>query len=59
MMAFPSLRHDDQVDTLSQLLNWLVINRQQSSSILAEPILVERSDSYRRFNNDTDIDPWL
>jgi hypothetical protein len=33
----------------------MMINLQQTKAVLSRAILVEPSDSYRRFNNDTDI----
>lgn len=41
LTAFPSVRHDDQVDALSQILNWVALNRSQHRSEMAGPIYVE------------------
>lgn len=59
LTAFPSVRHDDQVDALSQLINWMVINRQHSKPTLAGPIHVEEGDSYRRYGDSSYLDPWI
>ena len=43
LLAFPKGRHDDQVDSVSQFLNW-ASRRQHSTIIYAAPILVAMED---------------
>jgi predicted phage terminase large subunit-like protein len=40
LLAFPSGRHDDQVDSLSQALTWNVERRQRCNVVLCGPIVV-------------------
>lgn len=40
LLGFPSTRHDDQVDALSQLLSWVDNNHRDSTRCIAGPILV-------------------
>ncbi len=39
LLAFPTGRHDDQVDSVSQFLNW-ASGRQHSSYAFAPPMLI-------------------
>lgn len=39
LLAFPHGRHDDQVDSLSQFLNWAAKDHRRSESIVAPPII--------------------
>ena len=58
LLGFPSTRHDDQVDALSQLMNW-VDERQGFVPVVNEgPILMELSSSYERDGCDPTFDPW-
>jgi predicted phage terminase large subunit-like protein len=43
LLGFPSVRHDDQVDALSQLLTW-VDRQQHSDSVTVGPILIVMHD---------------
>ncbi len=45
LTGFPSVRHDDQVDALSQLLNWIALNRKNNPTPMAGPIHVEEGSS--------------
>jgi predicted phage terminase large subunit-like protein len=40
LLGFPNARHDDQVDALSQLLNWSQGNAYLDSVVFARPIIV-------------------
>lgn len=46
VLAFPYGHHDDQVDSLSQFLNWAARQRRHSQTFFCPPILIEldRSD---------------
>lgn len=45
LLAFPNSRHDDQVDALSQLLDWVRSTWQHDEPMLAAPILVVVEDN--------------
>ena len=40
MLSFPFGRYDDQVDSVSQFLNWAAVQRRRPDVIIAPPILV-------------------
>ncbi len=53
LLAFPSSRHDDQVDALSQLLEWARTHASRSRSSGAAPILFW-TDEHGRFRSSDD-----
>ena len=58
LLGFPSTRHDDQVDALSQLLNWVDYRHRDSEHRIAGPILVCADGSLRDYSGvawDSDI----
>lgn len=58
LLGFPSTRNDDQVDALSQLMNW-VDERQGSVPVVsAGPILMDLSSRSETDDWDPDFDPW-
>ena len=70
MLGFPSTRHDDQIDALSQLMKW-VDERQWETAETAGPILLEMNDDGTYWETGEDgrhlnssgsnsyDDPWL
>lgn len=44
LLGFPSTRHDDQVDAISQLMNWL--DQRHDGNVLCRPIVVRSHSSY-------------
>lgn len=58
LTGFPSVRHDDRVDALSQLLNWVALNRSFNPVPMAGPVLVEEGSLGGRYRNYDNIDPW-
>lgn len=44
LLGFPSTRHDDQVDALSQLMNW--IDQRYDEPVICGPIIVRGRSSY-------------
>jgi phage terminase large subunit-like protein len=40
LLAFPSGRHDDQVDSLSQALTWNIERRRYCKAVLCGPIII-------------------
>ncbi len=44
LLGFPSTRHDDQVDALSQLMNW--IDERYDEPVICGPIIVRRRSDY-------------
>lgn len=58
LLGFPSARHDDQVDALSQLMNW-VDERQRDDDTSSEgPILVDLAEPYYDHRPNWEYDPW-
>jgi predicted phage terminase large subunit-like protein len=46
LLAFPSCRHDDQVDALSQLLIWIHLQQRFEPTPIAAPIIIECDRGY-------------
>ena len=46
LLGFPSTRHDDQVDALSQLMNW--IDQRYDDPVIVGPIIVRGHSDWRR-----------
>lgn len=44
LLGFPSTRHDDQVDALSQLMNW--IDQRVDTPMVCGPIIVRGHSDY-------------
>lgn len=57
LLGFPSTRHDDQVDALSQLMNW-VDERHWEVPHNEGPILVDGEEASDDYDLDPDFDPW-
>ncbi len=47
LLAFPSSRHDDQVDALSQMLIWVDRQQRLDSTPIAAPIIISIDDPDR------------
>jgi predicted phage terminase large subunit-like protein len=45
LLGFPNLRHDDQVDSVSQAINWILLHRQDDIPIVM-PFIVTRRREY-------------
>ncbi len=59
LLAFPSGRFDDQVDALSQLLDWVRLRWQHPPTSNAAPIEMSESGDHDLYDNDGyDDDPW-
>lgn len=58
LLGFPRAKHDDQVDALSQLMNWLQEKDQYDIIPLAGPELIE-DDGYEDLSETLELDPWL
>ena len=63
LLAFPSGRYDDQVDALTQLLEWVRERMSQPVQLNAAPELILPGDGARNndgyHSDDEDSDPWL
>lgn len=60
LLAFPSTRHDDQVDALSQLLAWVRTRWTNVSDTICGPILyVEDEYGHLRSSEDDDWDEYM
>lgn len=58
LLAFPSSRHDDQVDALSQLLIWVDRQQRFESFELAAPIIIYSDDPDYGYGSYAHHDPW-
>ena len=61
LLGFPSSRHDDQVDALSQLLIWVQERDRWRAPINAGPELIGEWDTNPRasgYDHDEHFDPW-
>jgi predicted phage terminase large subunit-like protein len=56
LLAFPSSRHDDQVDALSQLLAW--VRTRSDDIVVAGPILITIGDEPSTFDYGEFGEPW-
>jgi predicted phage terminase large subunit-like protein len=45
LLGFPNMRHDDQVDSVTQALNWILLQRQNRVAFV-EPIIVRKPRIY-------------
>jgi predicted phage terminase large subunit-like protein len=45
LLGFPNMRHDDQVDSVTQALNWILLHRQKDVSFVC-PIIVTKPRIY-------------
>ncbi len=62
LLGFPSVRHDDQVDALSQLMNWVDGKHRFKSTVGAGPVHFDRSGSgtgSARESREAFLDAWL
>jgi len=46
LLGFPNMRHDDQVDSVTQALNWILQQRQNRVSYNIGPIIVTKPRIY-------------
>ncbi|WP_347302146.1 phage terminase large subunit [Croceibacterium sp. TMG7-5b_MA50] len=68
LLSFPSGRHDDQVDALTQLMSWALRDQHYSEYIFAGPILIYADEDGVTHSSEEDAfasenirpnDPWL
>jgi predicted phage terminase large subunit-like protein len=58
LLAFPSSRHDDQVDALSQLLTWVDRQQRMDTDCIAGPIIITIDDPGEAWPNCSDDYPF-
>jgi hypothetical protein len=59
LLAFPSCRHDDQVDALSQLLMWVDRQQRWNDQGIAGPIIITADDHDGGWRSQLfPSDPW-
>ena len=68
ILGFPSARHDDQADALTQLMSWVLRGQQNQPTAPSSPILfvVNEDGEVEQFGGDFDFgdcseydgDPW-
>jgi phage terminase large subunit-like protein len=46
LLGFPNVKHDDQVDSISQALSWLKLRRQNQISFMAPMIVYTPWSTY-------------
>ena len=57
LLGFPNTRHDDQVDALTQLLDWVRLQDRIGDSIGCAPILFWVDEYGSSHNSEDDPDP--
>lgn len=60
LLGFPSTRHDDQVDALSQLMNWVDERRLRDETVIAGPEVFDLSEpiNRRKITRAEYLDAW-